>query len=107
MRMVKLTEQEAQCATRDKFGETDFRLGFALDTWMKMQHFTGTLRTDNTDEAAFESYAYFQCLQSPYTLMTAYDLWQRAYYLEAATLLRHLFEVLCSFATFRTTLNSA
>jgi len=40
-------------------------------------------------------------LQSPYTLMTAYDLWQRAYYLEAGILLRHLFEVFVQLPYFQ------
>jgi hypothetical protein len=101
MRMVKLTEQAAQCATRTKFGETDFRLGFALDTWLKVQHFVGEREPINTDAGAFQSYAYFQYLQSPYTLMSAYDLWQRAYYLEAAILLRHLFEVFVQLRYFQ------
>ena len=90
---VKLTEQEAQSVTRTKFGGTDSRLSSRLDTWFKMQHFTGTLMTGNSDAADFQSYAYFQHLQSPYTLLTAYELWQKAYYLEAATLVRHLVEV--------------
>ena len=100
-RFVRLTEEEALCATRSTFGETDFRLNFVLDTWLKMQHFPGTLEPAITDDGCFQSYAYFQCQQSPFTLLSAYDLWRRASYVEASVLLRHLLEVFVQLRYFQ------
>lgn len=100
-RFVRLTEEEALCATRSAFGETDFRLNFVLDTWLKTQHFPGTLEPATTDEGSFQSYAYFQCQQSPFTLLSAYDLWRRASYVEASVLLRHLLEVFVQLRYFQ------
>lgn len=100
-RFVKLTEEEALCATRSAFGETDFRLNFVLDTWLKMQHFPGNLEPATTDDGCFQSYAYFQCQQTPFTLLSAYDLWRRASYLEASVLLRHLLEVFVQLRYFQ------
>jgi len=98
---VKLTEEQAACATRTAFGETDFRLNFIIDTWLKAQHFIGELEPATTDQGCFQSYAYFQCLQSPYTLLTVYELWRRASYVEASILLRHSLEVFVQLRYFQ------
>jgi hypothetical protein len=90
---VKLTEAQAVDETRSVFGETDLGLNFIINTWFKVQHFTGKVEPVTTDHGCFQSYAYFQCLQSPYTLLSAYELWQRASYVEASILLRHSLEV--------------
>jgi len=98
---VKLTEEQAACETRAAFGETDFRLNFILDTWLKVQHFTGELEPVTTDQGCFQSYAYFHCLQSPYTLLSAYELWRRAAYVEASILLRHALEAFVQLRYFQ------
>ena len=89
---VKLTEEQAAIATRAAFGDSDLGLNSIIDTWFKVQHFPGEREPVTTDQGCFQSYAYFQCLQSPYTLLSAVELWRRASYVEASILLRHSLE---------------
>ncbi|HVG33575.1 MAG TPA: hypothetical protein VM911_10860 [Pyrinomonadaceae bacterium] len=98
---IKLTEEEALCDTRSNFGERDYRINYIIDDILKMQYFRGETEPVATDEGRFQSYALGQCAQSPHTLLTAYQLWRRAYYVETATLLRHLFEVFVQLRYFK------
>jgi hypothetical protein len=98
---VKLTEESALCETRNNFGERDYRINYIIDDLLKLQYFRGATEPVATDEGHFQSYALGQCTQSPHTLLTAYQLWRRAYYVEAATLLRHLFEVFVQLRYFK------
>jgi hypothetical protein len=90
---VKHTEEHAASGTRAAFGDTDLGLDSIINTWFMVQLFPGERETVTTDQGSFQSYAYFQCLQSPYTLLSAAELWRRAFYVEASILLRHSFEV--------------
>jgi hypothetical protein len=87
------TEQEARCATRADFADSDWRFGTVIDEMLKLAHFEGPLEPVSTEFGAFQSYARFQYIQSTYTLFSTYRLWQIAYYPEALALLRHLLEV--------------
>lgn len=90
---VKQTEEQAASATRAAFGDTDLGFDSILDIWFKAQLFPGEREHVTTDQGSFQSYAYFHCLQSPYTLLSAVELWRRAFYVEASILLRHSLEV--------------
>jgi hypothetical protein len=101
LHFVALTEEEAMCATRNYFGESDININFLLDVWLRMQHFRGADEPLTTDDGVFQSIAYFQCAQSPYTLLSTYQLWRRAYYLESAILLRHVLEIFITLRYFK------
>lgn len=90
--LVKATEEQAARATRAAFGDTDLGLNSIINTWFKVQYFAGEREPVTTDQGCFQSYAYFQCLQSPYTLLSAVELWRRASYVESSILLRHSLE---------------
>jgi hypothetical protein len=90
---VKQTEEQARNATRAAFGDTDLGLDSILDTWFKVHLFPGEREPVTTHQGGFQSYAYFHCLQSPYTLLSAVELWRRAFYVESSILLRHSLEV--------------
>jgi hypothetical protein len=89
---VKQTEGQAASATRVAFDDTDLGLNSIINTWLKVQLFPGEREPVTTDQGSFQSYAYFHCLQSPYTLLSAVELWRRAFYVEASILLRHSLE---------------
>lgn len=90
---IKVTEEDALCATRNNFGERDWRVIFLIDVLLKQLYFRGTDEPVATDVGTFQSYAMPQYAQVPHTLLSVYQLWRRAYYIETATLLRHVFEV--------------
>ena len=89
---VKQTEEQAAIATRAAFCDTDLGLNSIINTWFKVQLFPGEREPVTSDQGSFQSYAYFHCLQSPYPLLSAVELWQRALYVEASILLRHSLE---------------
>jgi hypothetical protein len=98
---VKQTEEQAASATRSAFGDTDLGLDSIINTWFKVQLFPGEREPVTTDQGGFQSYAYFHCLQSPYTLLSVLELWRRAFYVEASILLRHSLEAFVQLRYFQ------
>src|SRR5437868_13641283 len=92
-RFIMLTEEEASCATCEHFGNFDWGALYIIDAMLMLPYFNGTLESINTDRGNWQTYCVGQYAQGPYTLLSAYHLWRKAYYLETAVLLRHLLEV--------------
>src|SRR5215213_11095444 len=91
--VIMQTEEEASCATREYFGNSDWGAIYIIDVMLMLPYFNGTLEPINIDRGNWQHYCVGQYAQSSYTFMSAYHLWRKAYYLETSILLRHLLEV--------------
>ncbi len=93
-------EEGVICDTRGTFGDRDWRWPVAVDEVLRLVHFEGQVEPVSSHAGAFQYRAQIWYAQAPYTVLSVWRLWRTGYYLEAVTLLRHLYEVLVQLRYF-------
>lgn len=63
-----------------------------IDTIFKLPYYTGEIGDVETPEGSFLSICKITYMQSPYTMWSLYELYEKGYYLESLLLYRHLIE---------------
>ena len=79
-------------ATFDVYSGTIESLPGILDSLLRLPYFVDHPADPETVESGFHSWCFGRYVQAPYTVRTIWILWERAYYAEAAIVVRHLLE---------------
>ena len=86
------SEINAKKKTRDELYGLFEQYPKIIDLFCRLPYFKGELHEVNTPLGGVQNFCYMHFVQAPYTFWAIYSLFEKAYYLEAIVILRHLIE---------------